>query len=372
MDKKNKENLEYTELTSLIYNDLAWGPLYRKKDGNIIKNTDNQASKYILESLDIMKISKDELKGKKVFNIGTGRETRFFAENGAIVTHLDVTPDSVKELKDWAKKNDLQVSSSCSDIAEAEIEKNHYDIIFLSGIYQHIKIPAYSLVKFINGLKPGGLMYMGFYRSGEFKYFVVDAIRYLVEKKMMSRIRELNSILFTLGELNHYQSSRVMDDFFVPRKHNFHPKDIIHDIEILGGSVHYFDGDLRDYNHEGKDYFSIGGDRIYITKKDQTNIKLDDVRDKLITIKGRDQLFEVDYKDKIILENLELIKKIKMLFKTGFISDENVIALSVGLYQFTRPFNFEQSYYMQLSMEGRHKTINKFLKNFLQNFGLNQ
>ena len=104
MDKKKKENLEYTELTSLIYNDLAWGPLYRKQDGNIIKNTDNQASKYILESLDIMKISKDDLKGKKVFNIGTGRETRFFAENGAIVTHLDVTPDSVKELKDWAKK----------------------------------------------------------------------------------------------------------------------------------------------------------------------------------------------------------------------------------------------------------------------------
>lgn len=370
MDKKIKENLEYSELTSLIYNDLSWGPLYRKKDGNIIENTDNQAAKYILDSLKIMEINKEDLKGKKVFNIGTGRETRFFAENGAIVTHLDVTPDSVSELREWSKKHNYQVSSSCNDIADAEIGDNHYDIIFLSGIYQHIKTPAYSLVKFINALKPGGLMYMGFYRSGEFKYFIVDAIRYLVEKKMMSKIRELNSILFTLGELNHYQSARVMDDFFVPRKHNFHPKDIIHDIEILGGSVHYFDGDLRDYNHEGKDYFSIGGDRIYITKMNQTKNKLDDVKDKLITIKGRDQLFEVDYKDEIILENLGLIKKIRTLFETGFVSSDNLIALSVGLYQFTRPFNFDQSYYMQLSMEGRHKTINKYLKNFLKNFGL--
>ena len=40
-----------------------------------------------------------------------------------------------------------------------------------------------------------------------------------------------------------------MDDFFIP-KHNFHPKDIIHDIKVLGGEVYYFDGDLRDYNHE--------------------------------------------------------------------------------------------------------------------------
>lgn len=68
--------------------------------------------------------------------------------------------------------------------------------------------------------------------------------------------------------------------------------------------------------------------------------------------------------DKKIKENLGLIKKIRTLFETGFVSSDNLIALSVGLYQFTRPFNFDQSYYMQLSMEGRHKTINKYLKNF--------
>ena len=55
-----------------------------------------------------------------------------------------------------------------------------------------------------------------------------------------------------LIEINHYQSSRVMDDFYVPRKHNFHPKDIIHDINLLGGEVYNFDNDLRDYNHEGE------------------------------------------------------------------------------------------------------------------------
>ena len=47
----------------------------------------------------------------------------------------------------------------------------------------------------------------------------------------------------------------------------FDPKDIISDVKLLGGSIFHFDNDFRDYNHKGHSYFSIGGDRIYITKK---------------------------------------------------------------------------------------------------------
>ena len=54
---------------------------------------------------------------------------------------------------------------------------------------------------------------------------------------------------------------------FLFKKHNFHPNDIIYDIKLLGAKVFYFDNDFRQYNHSGSDYFSIGGDRIYITKK---------------------------------------------------------------------------------------------------------
>ena len=50
----------------------------------------------------------------------------------------------------------------------------------------------------------------------------------------------------------------------------------------------------------------------------------------------------------------------------------NIAALCVGLYQLTRPFNFEKSYYYSLVLKnGRHKTLNKYLKNFLKNFTLN-
>jgi len=365
MDNKNY----YKNMTNFLYQELAWGPIFKKNDGKSIKNTDNNSEIYIKESLRKMKIPLNKLKDKKIFNIGTGRESRFFAKYGADVTHLDIGKSTVKSLNNWAKKNKKKVFSFSSDIETAEIGENKYDIIFLSGIYQHINTPALALVKFLNALKKDGLMYMGFYRSGEFKYFIVDAVRFILKKKQLSEIRNLNATLFTLGEFNHYQSSRVMDDFFVPQKHNFHPKDIIHDVKLLGGKIFYFDNDFREYNHSGSSYFSIGGDRIYIKKSSNKLIKISDVKKKLRTLKGKNQITDVKYKEKIINQNIKLIKLIKKKYKGKKINRIDISSLCIGLYQFTRPLVMEQSeYYQKCKTAGRHNVINEYLKNFLNNF----
>lgn len=371
----------YKDLTRFIYQDLSWGPLFRKTDGEVISNADNNAEKYIKESLDIMKIKVSDLKDKTVFNIGTGRESRYFAENGANVFHVDIAKDSSDALNKWGKDNKKKVYSQFGDILDVDIGENKYDIIYLNGIYQHIEKPAHALVKLINSLKPNGIMYMGFYRSGEYKFFIVDAIRHLLDFSMIRNVREINTILFTFNKLNHYNSTRVMDDFFIPKKHNFHPKDVIHDLELIGGDIFYFDGDLRDYVHEielnsdkktyhqDKGYFSIGGDRIYITKKHDNIKDLESIGSQLKTIKGRDQIFEVKYKEEIINENIEMIKKIRILKDSGFLSNIQIACLAIGLHQFTRPFIFEQSYYYQESLKtGRHKALKEYLKNFLESF----
>ena len=359
---------KYKELTNLIYQHLAWGPLYKKNDGNFIKDADNKSEVYIKESLKIMKIKLSDLKNMRVFNIGTGRESRFFAEYGAEVIHLDIGSETVKELKKWSTKNKKNVHSYSANILNTEIGKNRFDIIFLSGIYQHIDKPAFALIKFIKALKRNGKMYMGFYRSGEFKYFIVDAIRHIIKISQIKNVRNINSILFSLSEPNHYQSFRVMDDFFVPQKHNFHPKDIISDIKLLGGEIFHFDNDFREYNHEGSSYFSIGGDRIYITKKRDLDIDTKKIKKKLKTLKGKNQVFEIKYKEKIINENIKLIKKIKSLQMQKKVNEIDIVALCIGMYQFTRPLIFEQSYYFQLcKKDGRHKVLNIYLQNFIKN-----
>lgn len=369
MRTKNFNQKNYEKLTRYVYENLSWGPLFRKKDGSKIINTDNDSTTYIKQSLRRMNIKLSQLRNMNVFNIGTGRESRFFANKNANVTHVDISKENVESLNKWAKKNRKKVKSISGNIEKINLEDNKFDIIFLAGIYQHLLNPAYNLSKFINALKKNGKMYMGFYRSGEFKYFIVDAIRYILGsrnslknlRKISKQIQIYNSIIHTLGNKNNYQNSRVLDDFFVPKKHNFHPKDIIHDIKLLGGSILYFDNDFRKYNHETKKYFSVGGDRIYITKKISKNINLNRVKKFLKTNKGKDQIIDVKYKEKIINENIQLIKKIKK----KLVNKNDLKALiSISMYQFTRPFSQKESQiYQETLRKGRHKTLNNFLKN---------
>lgn len=58
-------NKFYKELTSFVYQDLSWLPLYKKEDGAFIKNTDNNAEKYIKDSLKIFSLKESDLKKKK-------------------------------------------------------------------------------------------------------------------------------------------------------------------------------------------------------------------------------------------------------------------------------------------------------------------
>ena len=64
-----------------------------------------------------------------------------FAKHGSEVTHLDIGEETVKELKALAKKT-IRKLFIFLRYKNAEIGFNKYDIIFLSGIYQHIEKPA--------------------------------------------------------------------------------------------------------------------------------------------------------------------------------------------------------------------------------------
>ena len=373
--KLDAKSENYDTETEFIYGKQSWGAFYAGGDGDCaIDYADNQAARYIEESLQVMKISENALKTKSVFNIGSGREARVFYEKGARhVTHFDISRPNVENVRRFIRDNGAKnFESMQGDIERVPLESNKYDIIFLAGVYQHIEHPGTALVNLINMLKPGGIMYLGFYRSGEWKYFIVDAIRHLIDKSLFPVIKDATGILYTLAETHHYQMARLLDDFFVPCKHNFHPHDVIHDIELLGGEVYHFDQDFREYHHEGSGYFSIGGDRIYVTKNRSTDLKASDFEGRLKTVKGKNQLFDVPYKEDIIKENIELIQEIRQSRDAGHVSDMQIALLAVSLYQFTRPFVPAESEYYQMTVKyGRHETLNKYLKNFLKEYAKN-
>ena len=90
---------------------------------------------------------------------------------------------------------------------------------------------------------------------------------------------------------------------------------------------------------------------------------------KLKTTKGKNQIFDVKYKEKIINENINLIKKIKKRYDDKFFDDECIVCLALSLYQYTRPYSLDKSLYYTESIKiGRHKKLNELLKNFILNF----
>jgi hypothetical protein len=68
LNKKYKMDINkfYKEFTSFVFQDLSWLPLYKKEDGSFIENADNNAEKYIKDSLKIFSLKESDLKKKNI------------------------------------------------------------------------------------------------------------------------------------------------------------------------------------------------------------------------------------------------------------------------------------------------------------------
>lgn len=355
---------QYPAYTSFIYGEQTWGPLFAEGDGEPIPFTDNNATTYIQESLQILKITPEELKRMSVLNIGSGREAAIFQQMGAAqVTHLDISKRSVDNTRRYAQRMGIRnLHAIHADIQTVELPPEQFDLIFLAGIYQHIHNPAKALINLARMMKPGGRIYLGFFRSGEWKYFIVDTIRDLIPRDLFAVTKSKIALSMSFGQGTHYQMTRTLDDFFVPCQHKFHPNDVIHDAERVGLAIFFFDNDFREYSHEGTGYFSIGGDRIYLVKEKSpaSMPPLEQFR----TTRGRNQLRDVPYQEEIIQANLHLIEKLRALVDHGVILRDDLATLTINLYRFTRPFVPEQDEYYQRSVRnGRHRTLNEYLTN---------
>lgn len=357
----------YAAKIASIHGDQSWGALFAEGDGEPIPFTDNNAAAYLRESLKILKITPERLSRMEVFNIGSGREAILFQQMGAAhVTLLDLAPRNVENVRRYAARQNVRnLTALCADIQSADLPAGRYDLAFLAAVYPHIETPARALIRLARALKVGGCLYLGFSRSGEWKYFVVDAIRYLLEGVPSETLRRKIALSCTLGQSVHYQMGRMMIDFFSPCQHKFHPDDILHDVRLLGLEVLHFDGDLREYAHEGKDYFSIGGDRIYLIKREEP-VCIPDLS-AFRTVRGRHQLWDLPYREAPIRANLERIRRIRSLIDQKRISSEEAAVLAINLYRFTRPFvPGQDEYYQQAIRDGRHATLATYLDNVIR------
>ena len=329
----------------------------------------NNAWNYIQETLDKFGLTKKELSKMSVLDIGTGRQAIRFARLGAKnVYHFDISERHIEQTKTFCKKHKIKnITSIRGDLTTDHLPEKKFDLVFAAGIYQHIQVPALGLANFAQSLKIGGRLYLGFYRSGDWRWFISAMIREGVKPEDFGPIKNKLSILYTLGDIKHFQVSRVIDDFFVPAQNCFHPRDIIADFTTSGLKVFHIDDDKREYNHEGDSYFTVLADRIYGTKtKHFTYDEL--LKKNFKTIKGIDQLIEIDYSDDLLIqENIWLWNRLVNMRNHGFIPNGEWQDVLINMYRTVRPFETKRDdYYYHATFDGRDKTLNRFFRNLIK------
>ncbi len=362
----------YAREMSFVYGDQTWGRAFKDitKDFFLGEKAINSATNYIQESLDVLKITPKRLRGMTVLDVGTGRQALKFHYLGAKeILHFDISRSHVEQTRAYCKEHKIKnITSVQGDLTKDKLPAKKFDLVFAAGIYQHLNPAPLGLINFAQSLKVGGQMYMGFYRSGDWRWFIVSLIREAIAREDFAAAKRKIAISSALGDGEHFQVARVLDDFFVPAQSLFHPKDILSDPKICGLDKYYLENDLRDYCHEGKGYHTVGGDRVYAVKK--THHSYESLLNKnFATARSIDQLRDINYKEPLIKENIKRWLGLVDLYHHGFIDRDTWLDILVNVYRFARPWDTERDdYYSRGESAGRHKTLNDFLVKVANNF----
>ncbi|MFP4523174.1 MAG: class I SAM-dependent methyltransferase [Candidatus Nanoarchaeia archaeon] len=150
---------------------------------------------------------------------GTGRDAKYFSQQGFDVTGVD----NVKEMVSIAKQYAPKAEFITQDVLELKLAKEFDGVWCNAGIFM---LPKFKNEEFLEiahqHLKPQGILYLSF-KVGKYEYFFQDK-RYEVKRfeahYQPEEIKELTKELFSFelemntNENNDYRQKPMIDMFF--------------------------------------------------------------------------------------------------------------------------------------------------------------
>ena len=197
----------------------------------------------------------DQLPEMCCMDVGTGRQSISLARLGAkCVTHFDISEEHVSRFNTLLKHTypDLPIVSRQKNLCKESLPRNQFDFVYLNGIVHHFSEVDIGLQNCAESVKNGGLIWVYFYRSGTFKWFVMEMVRQLISSSDLDEFFTASALTLSNGDHKSPQVSQLMDDFFAPYIHLYPPSDYIAFMRGLGFSlVSSRDVDpISDVNHE--------------------------------------------------------------------------------------------------------------------------
>ncbi|HEU4630575.1 MAG TPA: class I SAM-dependent methyltransferase [Gemmatimonadaceae bacterium] len=185
-----------------------------------------------------MGLTPDAIAGRRVLDVGTGLYALGFHRLGALVEHHDISSRTVQALNAYALERGYETLRSVrTDLVEDELPAEHFDLVYLSGIFQHFADPSRALARLARALRVGGYLYVDIYRSGRWRWFVVDVLRKIADRALLTDVLEQFSASCALGATRAFELRQVellVDDLFVDDANVFRPDDLAADAAALG------------------------------------------------------------------------------------------------------------------------------------------
>lgn len=92
-------------------------------------------------------------KGKAlVLAMGEGRNAVYLAENGFVVTGVDISEVGIEKCERLAEERGVEVNSIVADLTDYDLGKEQYDLITNFYFYDKLILP-----RVVDSLKPGGI-----------------------------------------------------------------------------------------------------------------------------------------------------------------------------------------------------------------------
>lgn len=174
------------------------------------------------------------LRDWSVMDVGTGRQALAFLAMGARhVSHYDISAENIRRVADHISANGIsaKLNTQCCDLVETDLGRDRFNLVYLNGIVQHFSNVGIGLSNCVRALRPDGLLWLYFYRSGTFDNFVLYMLRTLatgsnvVTNDGVTRDYYLAARLFFSDEArDNYLTSIFMDGVFTRYARLYSPK----------------------------------------------------------------------------------------------------------------------------------------------------
>jgi SAM-dependent methyltransferase len=318
---------------------------------------------------DLMKagIAVERLRDWHVMDVGTGRQALVFLGMGArSVSHFDISSENVERLSAYLNEAKIgdRLTTRCCDLVTTDLGREQYDFVYLNGIVQHFSDVGRGLENCVSAIKPGGYLWLYFYRSGTFDNFVLYLLRNLVHGSNVATdpavLREYffaSVMAYSEDAKKNHRSSSFMDGVFTRYARLYSPATYLRFAHACGLEVVSSSG-LDPLGRDVDHYFARAA-TVVTLRKMRGNVDLSKSRALLAPENEVNQLNAALYDDPEIRRTVELYRHMRERLSSPSVPRSATLAVVLRIFHFLASKTWAAGY----DVTHRHRDLQAVLEN---------